>query len=69
MPLAWITGLLVCSSHDGRCGTLPLTLPGEWIDLHATVDVLLAPIALLFSLYALSAGRPRLRLLMQPSQV
>ncbi|MEB3276336.1 MAG: cytochrome b/b6 domain-containing protein [Cyanobacteriota bacterium] len=61
VPLAWITGLLVYSSHDGRFGKLPFTLPGEWIDLHGTVGVLLWPIALLFGLYAISAGRPRLR--------
>ena len=61
VPLAWITGLLVYSSHDGRFGRLPFTLPGEWIDIHGTVGVLLWPIALLFGLYALTAGRARLR--------
>lgn len=61
VPLAWITGLLVYSTHDGRFGRLPFTLPGEWIDIHGTVGVLLWPIALLFGLYALTAGRARLR--------
>ena len=61
VPLAWITGLLVYSAHDGRFGRLPFTLPGEWIDIHGTVGVLLWPIALLFGLYALTAGRARLR--------
>ena len=61
VPLAWITGLLVYSSHDGRFGRLPFALPGEWIDIHGTVGVILWPIALLFGLYALTAGRPRLR--------
>ena len=61
VPLAWLTGLLVYSSHDGRFGRLPISLPGDWIDLHGTVGVLLWPIALLFGLYALSAGRARLR--------
>ncbi|MFM7549691.1 MAG: cytochrome b/b6 domain-containing protein [Cyanobacteriota bacterium] len=61
VPLAWITGLLVYSTHDGRFGRLPFTLPREWIDIHGTVGVLLWPIALLFGLYALTAGRPRLR--------
>jgi hypothetical protein len=48
VPLAWLTGLLVYSSHDGRFGSLPFRLPGEWIDIHGTVGVLLWPIALLF---------------------
>ena len=61
VPLAWITGLLVYSAYDGRFGRLPFTLPGEWIDIHGTVGVLLWPIALLFALYALTAGRLRLR--------
>jgi hypothetical protein len=54
-------GLLVYSAYDGRFGRLPFTLPGEWIDIHGTVGVLLWPIALLFGIYALSAGRARLR--------
>ena len=61
VPLAWLTGLLVYSAYDGRFGRLAFTLPGEWIDIHGTVGVLLWPIALLFGLYALTAGRARLR--------
>jgi len=61
VPLAWLTGLLVYSSDDGRFGRLPFTLGGEWIDIHGTVGVLLWPPALLFALYALTAGRLRLR--------
>ncbi len=61
VPLAWLTGLLVYSRYDGRFGRLPFSLAGEWIDIHGTVGVLLWPIALLFALYALSAGRLRLR--------
>jgi hypothetical protein len=61
VPLAWITGLLVYSAHDGRFGRLPFSLPGEWIDIHGTVGVVLWPIALLFVLYALTLGRARLR--------
>ena len=61
VPLAWITGLLVYSAHDGRFGRLPFTLPGEWIDIHGTVGVVLWPVAVLFGLYALTAGRARLR--------
>ncbi|MEB3360963.1 MAG: cytochrome b/b6 domain-containing protein [Synechococcaceae cyanobacterium] len=61
VPLAWLTGLQVYSNFDGRLGRLPFRLPGEWIDIHGTVGVLLWPIALLFGLYAVSAGRVRLR--------
>ena len=61
VPLAWLTGLLVYSRYDGRFGRLPFTLGGEWIDIHGTVGVLLWPLALLFALYALTAGRLRLR--------
>ena len=61
VPLAWLTGLLVYSAADGRFGRLPFTLPGEWIDIHGTVGVLLWPIAMLFGLYALTVGRARLR--------
>ena len=61
VPLAWLTGLLVYCTYDGRLGTLPIHLPGDWIDIHGTVGVPLWPIALLFALYALTAGRPRLR--------
>jgi uncharacterized membrane protein YhaH (DUF805 family) len=61
VPLAWLTGLLVYSMYDGRFCRLPFSLAGEWIDIHGTVGFLLWPIALLFALYALTAGRPRLR--------
>ena len=61
VPLAWITGLLVYLAYDGRFGRLPFTFPGEWIDIHGTVGVLLWPIALLFAMYAITAGRLRLR--------
>ena len=61
VPLAWLSGLLVYTLYDGRFGRLPLALPGDWIDLHGTVGVMLWPVALLFGLYALSAGRARLR--------
>ena len=61
VPLAWLSGLLVYSSYDGRFGRLPFSLPGEWIDIHGTVGVLIWPLALLFSLYTLTVGRLRLR--------
>ena len=60
VPLAWLTGLLVYSMYDGRFGRLPFSLAGDWIDIHGTVGFLLWPIALLFALYALTAGRLRL---------
>ena len=61
VPLAWLTGLLVYTTYDGRFGRLPVTLPGEWIDTHGSVGVLLWPVALLFGFYAITAGRGRLR--------
>ena len=61
VPLSWLTGLLVYSAYDGRFGRLPITFPGEWIDIHGTVGVLLWPLALLFALYAITVGRARLR--------
>ncbi|MFM7085764.1 MAG: cytochrome b/b6 domain-containing protein [Cyanobium sp.] len=61
VPLAWLSGLLVYSRHDGRLLRLPLSLSGDWIDIHGTIGVLLWPVALLFVLYAISMGRARLR--------
>jgi len=58
---AWVSGLVVYSHYDGRWGRLPFTPPGEWIDLHGTVGVVLLPFAALFALYALSLGWRRLR--------
>jgi hypothetical protein len=60
VPLAWLSGVTVFAKHDGRALHWP-TLAGDWIDIHGTVGVLLWPVALLFTLYALSAGRGRLR--------
>jgi len=61
VPLAWLSGLVVLANHDGRWFRLPVSVPGEWIDLHGTVGALLWPVALLFVLYAISVGRARLR--------
>jgi hypothetical protein len=58
---AWLTGLVVYARHDGRFGRLHLVPDGPWIDIHGTVGVLLWPMALLFGVYAISAGRARLR--------
>jgi hypothetical protein len=60
VPLAWLSGLIVYSNHDGRFGRLPWQPAGDWIDLHGTVGVFLWPLALLFGLYALTLGRARL---------
>jgi hypothetical protein len=60
VPLAWLSGLLVYSLHDGRWGRLAWSPGGDWIDIHGTVGVLLWPPALVFVLYALSLGRWRL---------
>lgn len=58
---AWTTGFLVYNRFDGRWGRLPLAMGGDWIDIHGTVAVMLWPVALVFGLYALTLGRPRLR--------
>ena len=61
VPLAWLSGLVVLANHDGRWFRLPFVVPGDWIDIHGTVGALLWPVALLLALYALRAGRARLR--------
>ena len=58
--LAWLSGLLVYNLFDRRWGSLPIRLPGEWIDLHGTVGVALLPLAVLFAAYAFSLGRRQL---------
>ena len=58
---AWLSGLLVYSALDGRWGRLPFTLPGDWVDLHGTVGVVLLPVALLLAIYAFNPGRAQLR--------
>jgi hypothetical protein len=60
VPLCWLSGFVVYSNHDGRWGRLAWVIPGDWIDIHGTLGVLLWPLALLFALYALSLGRSRL---------
>jgi hypothetical protein len=60
VPLAWLSGLLVYSTRDGRWGQLPWHPGGDWVDIHGTVGVVLWPLALLFGLYALTLGRARL---------
>jgi hypothetical protein len=58
--LAWLSGLLVYNLFDRCWGSLPIRLPGEWIDLHGTVGVALLPLAVLFAVYAFSLGRRQL---------
>jgi hypothetical protein len=60
VPLAWLSGLIVYSNHDGRFGRLSWQPAGDWIDLHGTLGVFLWPLALLFGLYAFTLGRARL---------
>jgi uncharacterized iron-regulated membrane protein len=47
---AWLSGLVVYSSFDGRWGRLPLNLAGDWIDIHGSLGVILWPLALLFGI-------------------
>ncbi len=60
VPLAWLSGLLVYSTRDGRWGQLPWQPGGDWIDIHGSIGVALWPLALLFALYAITLGRARL---------
>ena len=61
VPLAWLTGLAVLVGYDRHWFPAAAPLPGEWIEIHGTVGVVLWPLAILFGLYALSLGRARLR--------
>ena len=54
---AWLSGLVLLLTLDRRFGALPWPLPGEWVDIHGTLGVLLLPVAVLFLLYALTLGR------------
>lgn len=59
--LAWISGLAVFLRFDHRWGSLPVPVGAEWIDIHGTFGVLLLPLAVLFAVYAVTAGRPLLK--------
>jgi hypothetical protein len=61
VPLAWLSGAVVYSNLDGRWLRLPVQLPGDWIEIHGSIGVLLWPLALLFALVAFSLGRHKLR--------
>lgn len=58
---AWLSGLVLLLSLDRRWGALPVSPPGDWVDIHGTVGVALLPMALLFLGYALTLGQRRLR--------
>lgn len=60
----WLSGLVVFCRHDNRWGRLPLQLPGDWIDIHGSLGVVLLPLAVLLLAYALCKGR---RVLQRPS--
>ncbi|TAD80723.1 MAG: cytochrome b/b6 domain-containing protein [Oscillatoriales cyanobacterium] len=58
---AWITGLLVYDSWDGRFGGLKLTLRDRnLIDLHGTFGFFLFYLFILFAIYSLTTGRRKL---------
>ena len=61
VPLAWLSGAAVYSNDDGRLWRLPFHLPGDWVDIHGTLGVVLWPLTLLFVIVALTLGRSRLR--------
>ena len=61
LPLAWLSGLAVLLVYDRRWFNPGVPLPGDWIDIHGSIGVLLWPLAVLFGLYALSLGRVRLQ--------
>lgn len=59
--LAWFSGLVVYLRFDHRWFNVPLPFGAESIDVHGTIGVVLLPLAVLFAIYAGSAGRPLLR--------
>ncbi len=56
----WISGLVVYSRFDGRWGRLPFNPPGDWVDVHGSIGVLLVLAAVPFVAYAFGPGRARL---------
>ena len=57
----WLSGLIVYSRYDGRWGELPVVVPGNWIDIHGSLGVVLLPLAVLLAAYAFTSGWRRLR--------
>ncbi len=58
---SWLSGLVVHGVHDGRLLRLPPDFPGEWVDIHGSLGVVLVLLFTVFAPYALSVGRARLR--------
>lgn len=57
---AWFSGLVLLLTLDRRWGTLPFAIPGEWVDIHGMIGVVLLPIGVIFSAYAITIGRRKL---------
>ncbi|MBM5802143.1 MAG: cytochrome B [Cyanobacteria bacterium K_DeepCast_35m_m2_023] len=62
---AWISGLIVYVVNDGRLLPTGLSerfrLGNDWIDIHGSAGVILLPVAVLLTAYALTLGKARLR--------
>jgi hypothetical protein len=62
---AWLSGALVFLSADrrglDRIWSAIAAPAGDWIDIHGTAGVVLLPVAVLLTAYALTLGRARLR--------
>ena len=59
---AWISGLLSYSAYDGRWGKLPVQPPGDWIEWHGHLGLVMLVPAIALALYSFSLGRRRLGL-------
>jgi Kef-type K+ transport system membrane component KefB len=57
---AWVSGVLIYSAYDGRWGKLPFQPPGDWIEWHGQLGLLLLVPAIGLALYSFSLGRQRL---------
>jgi len=57
---AWLSGLVLLLTLDRRWGSLPFALPGDWVDIHGMIGVVLLPIGVIFGVYAITIGRHRL---------
>ena len=57
---AWVSGVLIYSAYDGRWGKLPIQPPGDWIEWHGYLGLVLLVPAIGLALYSFSLGRQRL---------
>jgi Kef-type K+ transport system membrane component KefB len=57
---AWVSGVLIYSAYDGRWGKLPIRPPGDWIEWHGHLGLVLLVPAIGLALYSFSLGRQRL---------